>query len=306
MNSTNEVFKKIENKIIERLEQGEIPWDKPFEINDTPINAKTGNYYSGINEWLLQLLSSGDPYFIGFKQAQYLGGHIKKGESGLPIMFPMIKYWDKETGEEIKAGKAQKMRDEEYNKSVNYSYSYVWHIDQTEGINRENLPSLSDKDELVFEPISQCENLLARWNDCPDIRREGTSAYYHLKDDYINIPRSQYFTSEAEVYATIFHEAIHATGNGNRLNREKPKQFADKKYSFEELIAEFGSAYLCGYAGIEKQTIENKSAYIKNWHQALTELSDGDWIVKACRKAREAADYIIAGGLKPKRESKGP
>jgi antirestriction protein ArdC len=292
-----DIFQKVETKIIDKLEQKVIPWEKPFNLNTCPVNGKTGRHYSGVNEFLLRLFFDGDPYFVGFRQAQDLGGYIKNGKSGFPIMFPIVNYYDTETGGRVGKKEANE-RPEAINKSVHFSYSYVFHLSQTEGIDPEKLPSLSGNPKLVFEPINQCENLLDLWGDCPDIRREGTQAFYHLKDDYINIPKSQYFTSEEKVYATIFHEAIHATGNTQRLDREKPGHFGDKRYSLEELIAEFGSAYLCGFAGIEKQTIENKSAYIQHWLEALKNDSPGDWIVKASSRAQEAADYIISGGKK--------
>ena len=36
-------------------------------------------------------------------------------------------------------------------------------------------------------------------------------------------------------------------------------------YSFEELIAEMGAAFLCAEAGISPAVIENQAAYIQGW-----------------------------------------
>lgn len=258
MKSKDQIFQKIDNKIIEKLEKGKIPWRAPFDINAEPINAQTGSHYSGTNAWLLRLVCNGDPYFTGFRQAQSLGRHVKKGESGFPIMFPVVKYFEKSTGEIITRKQAGGLQDDEVEKNVYYSFSSVWHIDQFKGIDRDKLPSISAFGEMNFEPISRCEAILNHWTDCPEVRKKGHRAFYRKTEDFISIPRPKYFASDAKVYEVIFHEAIHATGHASRLNREKGEQFGDQAYCFEELVAEIGSAYLCGCAGIDKPLIENQ------------------------------------------------
>lgn len=69
-----------------------------------------------------------------------------------------------------------------------------------------------------------------------------------------------------DYYATLFHELTHATGHHSRLNREGIEQmagFGSPTYSREELIAEMGSAFLCGQTGIDVPAIQqNEAAYI--------------------------------------------
>ena len=66
-------------------------------------------------------------------------------------------------------------------------------------------------------------------------------------------------------------------------------------YGKEELIAEMGSAFLCGYAGIVDRTINSSAAYLEGWLKQLKE--DKTLIVHAAAQAQKAADFIL--GHKP-------
>jgi antirestriction protein ArdC len=70
-----------------------------------------------------------------------------------------------------------------------------------------------------------------------------------------------------------------------------PSSFASHIYSFEELVAECGAAFLCAHAGISSQVIDNSAAYIQSWASKLR--SEPRWIVDAASKAAKAADFIL-------------
>jgi len=70
----------------------------------------------------------------------------------------------------------------------------------------------------------------------------------------------------------VFHELTHSAGHARRLAREgfdTPQKFGSESYSREELIAEMGSAMLCGVASIEQSTLANSAAYLKAWIAGL-------------------------------------
>ena len=72
------------------------------------------------------------------------------------------------------------------------------------------------------------------------------------------------FDDAGEWYSTLLHELSHSTGHPKRLNRETITQtarFGSPTYSREELVAEFGAAYLCHMAGVTS-TVDNSAAYI--------------------------------------------
>ena len=68
-------------------------------------------------------------------------------------------------------------------------------------------------------------------------------------------------------------------------------QLWHRDYSKEELVAEMGSAYLCGFCGIGERTLENSAAYLQSWLQALK--NDKTLVVYAAAAAQKAADYIL-------------
>jgi antirestriction protein ArdC len=89
----------------------------------------------------------------------------------------------------------------------------------------------------------------------------------------------------------------------SRLNRRKSCEdhsFGSHDYSREELVAEMGAAFLCGFAGIEQATIENSAAYIASWRKKLQD--DPKCLVVAAAQAQKAADYILCVKAEDKTE----
>ena len=68
-------------------------------------------------------------------------------------------------------------------------------------------------------------------------------------------------------------------------------QFDRGEYSREELVAEMGSAFLCGHAGISQPVVENQAAYVQGWLNALR--GDTRLVIKAAGAAQRAADFIL-------------
>ena len=78
------IYEVVTNKIIEQLEKGEIPWQKPWDsIYGMPCNMISKKPYRGINTLLLGCLGYESPFFMTFKQVNSLGGSIKKGRIGI-------------------------------------------------------------------------------------------------------------------------------------------------------------------------------------------------------------------------------
>ena len=69
--------------------------------------------------------------------------------------------------------------------------------------------------------------------------------------------------------------------------------FGGEEYSFEELVAELTSAYLCASNGIDN-TLENSTAYIQNWLGVLR--NDKTMLLKTSGKATAAVEYILGKG----------
>ncbi|MDA8093948.1 MAG: zincin-like metallopeptidase domain-containing protein [Betaproteobacteria bacterium] len=82
---------EITDRFVAALDQGRIPWDKPWRTLDhgMPRNMESGREYGGGNRLMLMLAQMerghSDPRFGTVKQINALGGRVNKGEKGIPI-----------------------------------------------------------------------------------------------------------------------------------------------------------------------------------------------------------------------------
>lgn len=272
---SKKVYELITNQIIEKLEQGTIPWKKPF-INGTAVNWVTQKEYRGINT---MLLDGGE--YATFKQISEAGGKVKKGEKSKIVVFwklSKFKEKDEETGEE------------EEKKVPLLRYYRVFKVgEQTEGIEPKRKNVTFDND-----PIKEGEKIIKNFINKPSLTFESGRAYYKPSSDVVNVPPLKDFISPEEYYSTFFHELVHSTGHRERLNRKGVatlNPFGSENYSKEELVAEIGASMLCGVAGIENEIIDNSASYIQSWLNALR--NDKTLIVHASQQAQKASDYIL-------------
>lgn len=282
MSRNEQIFKVITQKILEKMNQGIVPWHKPwkeYSNGNLPRNGVTGRNYSGINLFLSFMNEYSSKEYFTFKQIKDLKGVIKKGEEGNLIVF-----WNWITPK-------AKEEEEENVKAIPFlRYYYVWNRDQCEGLpeskSLKNLPS----NEL--SPIQECEKVISGYKDCPEIRYQEARAYYSVTHDFINLPLKGSFESPEEFYSTAFHEMIHSTGSEKRLKRVvRWGKFGDGDYSREELCAELGASFICGICGIENRTIDNSASYIQNWMKRLTE--DVKLFFDSAQAASKAVDYVL-------------
>jgi len=265
---------------MEKLEQGVIPWHRPWIDQGLPKNLVSKHDYKGINVFLLACQGYASPFWLSFKQVKEMGGHVKKGEKATMVIF--WKQLDikevKEEGEVIK-------------KVPCVRYYNVFNVEQAEGIPKEKVPKLETK---PFNPIEACEKVVNQMPKKPVIQFRELRAYYQPSSDAVNMPKAETFESPEEYYSTLFHELSHSTGHESRLDRATIKDvspFGSCNYSKEELIAEMGSAFLCGHCKIENKTIDNSAGYIQGWLRKLR--NDKKMIVMAASQAQKAADFIL-------------
>lgn len=89
------LYDEITDKIIAELEAGRFPWVQPWGKATAPLglprNASTGRSYSGINILILwgAVVQHGFPGqgWLTFRQAQSLGGNVRKGERGTTVVY---------------------------------------------------------------------------------------------------------------------------------------------------------------------------------------------------------------------------
>src|SRR5713101_1216666 len=281
------VYEIVTQQVIQQLESGVAPWRKPWRTLP-PANLISKKPYRGINVFLLAFAGYGSQYWLTFNQARQLGGNVRKGEHGTKIVFWKCNTRETETADgEIEERKSAFLR-----------YYTVFNLEQTEGLKALlRLPP-------AF-PIQSAEEIVKGMPNCPAFEQDFQAAYIPSRD-VVTMPSRTAFESQTEYYSTLFHELTHSTGHAKRLAREgfdTPQKFGSESYSREELIAEMGSAMLCGVAGIERGTLANSAAYLKTWIARLN--SDSKLVVSAASAAQKAADYIRGESAKGSPVSEG-
>lgn len=279
------VYEVINSRIMELLERGEIPWHRPWNSQlSMPKNLVSKKEYRGVNVFMLACQQYGSPWWLTFKQVQERNGHVRKGEKSTPVIF--WKFIDRKDSVEADS------EDSVNGKIPLLRYYSVFNAEQTEGV---SLPADPEESVTPFSPIEKAEQIIANMPNVPDIQYGGNKAYYRPSSDTITLPPKHTFESPEEFYNTYFHELSHATGHESRLARKsilEPSFFGSHEYSKEELVAEMGAAFLCGFSGIEQKTIENSAAYIQGWLKVLKS-SDKTLLVHAAAQAQKASDYIL-------------
>jgi antirestriction protein ArdC len=254
------VYRNVTERILNQLQAGVVPWRKTW-TSGLPKSLRTGKTYRGINILLLGLASSTSRYWTTFLEAKKVGGYVKKGQRASVVV-----YWKWRTEEEL-----QKLRNE---KGVEVSHCFpfvsaVFNLDQVEGIARP-----ADDIELLPGGINleRAEQVYDLMPEKPDLRHSVSgNPCYAPHDDCVVLPHKSQFESADAYYATLFHELVHATAHPKRLNRcdlEKPN--TAEAYSFEELVAELGAAFLCATAGVQNaQTETLQASYIDGWIKTI-------------------------------------
>lgn len=267
----------ITDRILDLLEQGTVPWHKPWTGGGLAKNLISKRPYRGINCFLLNISGYGSPFWATLNQINKLGGRVIKGQKSTPVVFwKWLEIEDQETGEKVEKPFLR--------------YYRVFNLEQTEGL---ETPESDKPQEIQFTPIERCERLIRDMPNKPMGQHKHQAAWYKPSLDLVNMPRPETFVSEEEYYSTWFHELSHSTGHQSRLNRPTLTEmapFGSTNYSKEELVAEMAAAMLCGATGIENKTIDNSAAYVHGWLKKLK--NDKRLVVLAAAQAQKAADYI--------------
>ncbi len=275
----NDLYQAVTDRIVASLEAGVPPWICPWQHGADGIHKNITSHkpYRGINVLLLNLQAMahgyGNSHWLTYKQASELGAHVKKGESGTPIVFFKFR--------EVEDSKAET----EDKKVVPMLRTYtVFNTAQIEGLPARLQEPPPDN---IWSPCEKAEDILLASGAI--IRHGGNRAFYRPSEDVIQLPPASYFPEADGYYGTALHELTHWTGHPSRCNRPLAKRHAIEAYAYEELVAEMGAAFLCGHCHLPAR-LEHAS-YIDTWLDALKR--DKRLIFVAAGAAQKAADYAL-------------
>lgn len=276
-------YELVTERLAAAIEAGNVPWHKPWRTLGAPSNLVSRKPYRGINVWLTLCSGFASPWWVTFKQAQALGGTVRKGEKGT-----MVVYWS------ILRKRERNAEGEPVERRIPLLKHYwVFNAEQCDGLDAK-IPAAAPTPVAPTDTHEAADALIAGWADKPVFQPEGGDrAYYVPALDIIRVPARVQFESLDAYYQTLFHEAVHATGHKNRLGRPgivNPAGFGSEPYAEEELVAEIGACYLAELVGIDP-AIDNSASYLRGWASKLR--SDTRLIFRAASAAQKASDHIL-------------
>lgn len=292
-----DVYQIVTDRIISLLEQGTVPWKKPWATSSgMPKNLVSKKEYRGVNVFLLGCQQYSSPYWMTYKQAVEKGGNVRKGEKSSLCVFWKLPLKQEtggtgETDQEVVTPVTPVTSEKQYSRFAPIlKYYNLFNLEQCEGITSPTI----EVPTYQFTPIEKAEQIVSGMKDRPEISYGGNRASYSPISDRIRMPYEDRFEKNEEYYSVLFHEMGHATGHQSRLARKEVmevNEFGSESYGSEELIAELTSSMLCGVAGISNQTIDLAASYIEGWLSVLKK--DKKAIVVASAQAQKAADFVL-------------
>lgn len=323
MTTVNEI---ITNSIIAKLEEGYIPWHKPWFGMPTTGNIFTGKPYGFMNQMLVE-------HEGGYMSLKQMNEHNVQITADCPEDLYKLTKWQKHapTFRREEAEGYHKVTPEEWAEFsnnlkfsalsdlvVNYWQKTVEKKDKDGNVIRKEdgtpetkkLPpalryvsvlwaGYTDHDyklpETNIKRIEKPQALMDYYVNREGIKLKeikGDRAFFRPATDEIQVPCLQQFKDAREFYSTCFHEMTHSSGVSKRLNRDMKGWFGDPHYAKEELVAEIGAAFLCNRCGFEA-SLDNTAAYIQSWLKVLN--NDKNLVIEASRNAGCAADFITDG-----------
>lgn len=283
-----DIYARVTDTIVAQLEKGVRPWHQPWSgehaagrIN-RPIRHN-GEAYRGINILMLWGTSVergyDSPYWMTFRQANELGGKVRKGEKGTLVVYANAlsrTEQDEETGED-------------FERRIPYLKGYTV-------FNTEQIDCLPERYSLIETPRITTQERIANADRFfsatgATIRHGGSRAFYTSGEDAIQMPPFEAFEDAPAYYATLAHECIHWTKPKHRLDRDLgAKRWGDHGYAAEELVAEMGAAFLCADLDLTPTLRDEHASYLASWLKVLK--ADSRAIFTAAAHAQKAADYL--------------
>ena len=276
---SRDLYSQITETICAAIAAGVMPWVKPWTGSGASTdhhNAASGHAYRGLNVLLLNATAGvrgfRDPRWVTFRQALALGGAVRRGEGGTTVIFwSMIK---------VTEDGAEKTR------PVLRHYT-VFNVAQCDGLDVAEPPPAPAPSDYAGRLRAIVDGLAA--DGCPVVEGCDVAAYYPSADRIVMPAPGAFRTTDAHA-EILLHEATHATGHAKRLARDFGGRFGSASYAFEELVAEMGSAFLCGALGVGAKGVQHPE-YIADWLRVLR--GDRYAIFTAAREAERAADWLL-------------
>ena len=283
----------ITDEIIALLEEGTMPWRRPWRIAGDGVPLRVGGEgYRGINAFLLGLRAAiggySSPYWMTFRQAKELGACVKKGARSSIVVY----YGTATRGQSEPEGDAGRNDGDAANSTYRFLKSYrVFNAEQVEGLDPAFHPEPEGAPGDGPDPVPEIQTFFEAVGG--EVVFGGDRACYVPALDRIHLPEMSRFESAQAFYATWAHEYAHWTKTETRLDRSfGSSQFGNEAYVKEELVAELSAVLMGQRLGFCADHLENHAAYLGAWLRILR--NDRRFLFKAGADAQRAVDFLVA------------
>ena len=195
-----DVYAIVTEKIINLLEQGLCHGAGHGPQLDCRAISLSKKLYNGINYFLLSASKYVSPFWLTYRQATELGGHVRKGEESTIVIFWKIEDL-KQSSEHLDTEKS----DDKNRRRFLLRYYRVFNLEQCE-VPQAVLDKLPKVETQEHTPISACAEIIGCMPNAPEIQHAGSKAFYSPLTDRVTLPSPERFTCAEEYYATGFHE----------------------------------------------------------------------------------------------------
>lgn len=277
------VYAKVFATLTETLAAGTVPWAAEWRAS-RHMNAFTRRPYHGGNilavmiaAWVRGFTSPG---WGTWNQIAKAGGRVRKGEEKRYTWVYLMRTGTKRP----KAGAAPDAEPETFFMARAF---HIYNLDQCEGVE-----AIAEKVAGGWaydgDPHADADAMMTRLG-VPVV--DGAQPAYSPVHDRITMPPRRRFKSKEGYYATLFHEATHATGHPTRLDRDnRLVRFGSPEYAFEELVAELGALFLATDFGFSP--VSQSAAYLASWQRAIKD--DATALARAAAEAAKACAFLGA------------
>ena len=151
-----DIYAIVTDKIINLLESGVVPWRKPWTSTGLPRNLVSKRPYNGINYFLLSASKYVSSFWLTYRQATELGGHVRKGEESTIVVFWKVEDL-KQIGEDLDAEE----NNEKNRRRFLLRYYRVFNLEQCE-LPQAVLDKLPKIETHEHDPIEAAERIIGR------------------------------------------------------------------------------------------------------------------------------------------------
>ncbi len=276
---------------IDAAENPQGPYVQPWGSQGLVLPRKwDGQPYKGSNVFALVMQSMRrgytSPYFLSFKKAKELGGHVRKGASSCQTVYfdTISKTGTNDNGEDV--DKTFRL----------LKYFNVFSADQVDG--------LPERFYRKPDPIRDTEPERNAWaeeylDNCKiETRWGGDRAYYSPSGKFIQMPMRALFNDAASLNTTRYHETFHAIEEPLGL-KFSDRKYGDHNYALLEMAAEWSATMWAAKYGLEQAPAYDHAAYVAGWAKKVAPAlrANNRAFMTAASFAQRAVDHT--DGLQP-------